>query len=317
MYLILGVVTLVKGPSAQSTPASPLGKRHLLFPSYTELALLAAVTLVSATCIPLWLAKPYEWFLTNCSLIFILAEGAAVSVVIFISGHWLMKYVSDCASIVKWICFAFLGLLLVACCFVLQSLFMQHPISTTNALLTGSAGSLLLVLIGVSLWKDETSIFDGFFIFAYFAYCVANILAPEKAISAPLERLSFLPLLSVAFPFSEVRWLSLLKASLIGSALFRIGVIWLAIKCLQFVGGGSSTYDGSASPFEDDVTLSSFLFAFGKCILVVVYSWGWLQNQQFLSSGNVNIWNWLNIFAVIALYARNLHSDVLPFDTST
>ena len=84
--------------------------------------------------------------------------------------------------------------------------------------------------------------------------------------------------------------------------LFRITVFVLAAKFLEKI----HSQEVEESSFDDDVTYNDLLLAFGKCILVMVYTYAWLQETDITIGSTSYIWRWINIYITLASYMKNL-----------
>ena len=97
-------------------------------------------------------------------------------------------------------------------------------------------------------------------------------------------------------------FLRLFSIDIIFSILFRILVFVLAAKFLEKI----RSQEAEESSFDDEVTYNDLLLAFGKCILVMIYTYAWLQETDVSVGSTGHIWRWVNIYLTMATYTKNL-----------
>ena len=103
---------------------------------------------------------------------------------------------------------------------------------------------------------------------------------------------------------------SLFSAEALWGMLLRIAVFVGAAKFLERIKLQASE---ECSFAEDQVTCNDLVAAFGKCILVVIYTYSWLHVGDPSIGSSEHVWRWLSVYVAIGMCTRNLFCG-LDFD---
>ena len=101
-------------------------------------------------------------------------------------------------------------------------------------------------------------------------------------------------------------FLRLFSIDVVFEILLRICVFVIAAKFLEKV----HNQEAEESSFDDEMTCNDLLLAFGKCILVMIYTYAWLQETDSEIGSTSHIWRWINIYLTMAMYAKNLFMGI-------
>ena len=90
------------------------------------------------------------------------------------------------------------------------------------------------------------------------------------------------------------------------SIIFRISTFVLSSKILERI---RKTTDIDVSD-EDEISFNDMLSAFGKVIVIMVYTHSWIDQYEQSVSIDYAFWRWLNIFVSLSLYFWNLMTPI-------
>jgi hypothetical protein len=271
----------------------------------------------ASSLMPLWIAKPYEWFLVWTNPIFTVLEGICVALVIYCLGKYFTCHVREMNSLVKVFILLVLSLIFLASGMIIVNIYLSDSLKVPTATLIGSSISLTLLLVALSICKEEGTVLDALLLFMYITYNIWTISrcgtsrSLAKFFYLQTYRLDLNSIVSWITPYSSVfpgftAFLRLFSIDIIFGILFRVAVFLMSAKFLEMI----SLQKGEEASFDDEMTYNDLLLAFGKCILVMIYTYTWLQEgDQSIGASNY-IWRWINVYITLAVYARNLFCGI-------
>ena len=181
--------------------------------------------------------------------------------------------------------------------------------------LIGSTVTLALVLLAMTLVLKEGAVLDGLLIYFYVTY---NIWIISKAFVRTSSKfyiasysLEFSSILSWLVPNSAVfsgftAFLRLFRVEVIFGILFRVSIFVIAAKFFEKI----RSQQAVESSFDDDFNCNDLLLAFGKCCLVMIYTYAWLQETDVAIGSTGHIWRWVCIYLTMGMFTRNLLNGI-------
>lgn len=280
--------------------------------SLLEIPLFFAVVYGAANWFPLCIAKPYEWFLRCSSPVFTLIEGACVTLIIYCAGKYFWHFIEQRSTLSKIVTLVLFGVVFIVASCVILNIYFAISLSPVQATLIGSAVSLCLVLVSLSLFREDGAIVDGLLLYLYVVYNIWIISRSfvRKTSKFHIDDYSFA--FSAFLSYFSVNsnllnsfgaFLKLFSFDVVANILFRIIVFILAAKLAEKI--NNCSFGSDASFHDNEMTYNDLLFAFGKFVLVMIYTYSWLQECDVSIGSSQHVWRWLNVYLTLALFLRN------------